>query len=784
MRNDLISIFCGLLLAGLAACTPLAPEAPGEDRPLVEVGLSLAVAPVEDGTAGAAPATKADHEAAGGSSVKTVAVLQFEWRDDDPAHAQLINQQFLRASAIGNAPLALPNTKNTIVAVANVPGKLPLLPGLRFGEFLDNYNYSLIAAPDDPVAGVWYSPDPTASDPDRYLRLSGSTVVDEVSATTPIAISLKRNCAKIVVKVRNSSSGEGAVTLDRVQLCSVNQKYQYLAKLPADLSPLTVVDTYSAEYPFRIDTDLAAFSDGEAGTGADAGWTLFTYYVPANPRGSSSQVGADQWKKNWHAPAGATYFCIDAHYGAGTPITYSYYLGANLTSDYNLEANKAYTFRFDIADAGKDKVSSDARIDDLSEVKMRVDANCYMVQPPARPGQSRVYSFAVRRAEIFWNKAGTGMGEYGAAVDITGTLQDVYALDGQTEWTAEVVWADIDNYTSDDDFLLTPGGTGFVPDFDSGAGCIKVKVSSGMRGSALVAIRKKTAPTENDILWSWHIWVTDYAPDVAMEPEAGTYVYPVPGGDLHRYNNAYFNTGAARNAFMMDRNLGARAALGTGNGIGVNDSFGFHYYWGRKDPFRALSPAVSNANTDEGLGAPYWTIRYTVHNPTKLVYASSATNPFWTKTGTGGDDMGDYKKAWLDPKLDGHSLESDFCEAGKSIYDPCPPGWQVCTDSPVDGFNGTSYAKNTIRRGFFYYPGGSADAASAGAIFFPNEVYVGNMSTTNNNVTSAGSYLASYEYARGSIQFQDTKAMRSGYIGQTTSVGTLLGSVRCMKMNP
>jgi len=155
-------------------------------------------------------------------------------------------------------------------------------------------------------------------------------------------------------------------------------------------------------------------------------------------------------------------------------------------------------------------------------------------------------------------------------------------------------------------------------------------------GNAVIAVRDDLG----NILWSWHIWLTD-------QPQE------------HVYNN---NAGT-----MMDRNLGATSAT-----LGDVGALGLLYQWGRKDPFLGSSNIGSNSTakstiswptkrtTDESTG----TIDFVISHPTTFVMASSVPN-------------------------DWHYSSSDntlwtTSDKTKSIYDPCPVGWRV----PDGGSNG------------------------------------------------------------------------------------------------
>ncbi len=155
-------------------------------------------------------------------------------------------------------------------------------------------------------------------------------------------------------------------------------------------------------------------------------------------------------------------------------------------------------------------------------------------------------------------------------------------------------------------------------------------------GNAVIAAKD----ADGNILWSWHIWLTD-------QPQGQVY-----------YNNA---------GTMMDRNLGATSA--TPGDVGA---LGLLYQWGRKDPFLGSSSISSSTLAQSTLTWPSavstnslcGTVSYVTANPTTFVYASSS--PF------------DWHYSSRDNSLWTTS------ESTKSIYDPCPAGWRV----PEGGSNG------------------------------------------------------------------------------------------------
>lgn len=149
-------------------------------------------------------------------------------------------------------------------------------------------------------------------------------------------------------------------------------------------------------------------------------------------------------------------------------------------------------------------------------------------------------------------------------------------------------------------------------------------------GNAVVAAKDEAG----NILWSWHIWMTD-------QPEGQEY-----------FNNA---------GIMMDRNLGATSA--TPGDVGA---LGLHYQWGRKDPFMGSSsissseiakstitwPTPAQSNSSRG------TIDFAIANPTVFI-SGNGINYDWYYSGN-------------------HMTEnSRWSASSKTIYDPCPAGWRV-----------------------------------------------------------------------------------------------------------
>lgn len=717
-----------LLLMLVAACTKdpgfsgLDPES---GRPTVAVTFHLAVAPEEPATKGSFDPDEPGYDAA--AAIRTVTVLQFEKDEEGDGFTRVGNQVCYDYEAVlagtENIPLVTSARENIIFVIANATD-----PGLEtihlsghgsLDDFLSGQNGNLLSSLGSlDGTGILYAPDGGA---DRYLRMSAAVKVDGVTLGTVLGtpsnpLLLKRNCAKLVVRVRNSSAEPDKVTVGTVQLRDINRLYHYVTNIPDGL-PVTFTDPYSPQTPRRFDNDEELFP---VDYNASGDTQTYTYLIPANLRGTVSN--STQADKNRHAPQGATRFCVYATCGSpAKPITYTYYLGANLTSDFNLEPNKKYEFTINLQ--GRGDPTSDTRIEDESEVRFGLDANCYMLKPPARAGATKDFFIPVRRAAVFWNRSDTNMGVYGA-----GEGDPAYTLQETDTWAAHLVWNQVTDAhgdpVPDGDLLVTSSGTGFDPNCPSSQACIQVRVASGMKGNAVVAIKKTNAPTNDDILWSWHLWVTDYDPYVRMAPMAGNYLYAVPNGEIHRYAGSNWETDKYyADAFMMDRNLGALVVVGDpAQPVPRN---GLYYEWGRKDPLPNTvieSGVEGNATGEQPTGAGVdarlakYNIRYGIRHPVQFI--SGVDNGAWTTYDAEGPVLG-AESEWMDPRVNQHG--ADYCEVDKSVYDPCPYGWQVPKHGTWSDFTSatTDFDKASAPEGLYYYPEGYDPLAPKGRILIP-----------------------------------------------------------------
>ena len=173
-------------------------------------------------------------------------------------------------------------------------------------------------------------------------------------------------------------------------------------------------------------------------------------------------------------------------------------------------------------------------------------------------------------------------------------------------------------------------------------------VTSGNEGNALLALVTKGGK----VLWSWHIWCTDSPAQQRYKTLDGTYLT------------------------LLDRNLGATSA----DPDDGEETFGFWYQFGRKDPLR-LYYNVKNSMVD-----PEAEMQHSVEHPATIYRHSSKTNEWFNNNAaTVTADL------WGNPFAlnngNDHHYTAALSELGKTIYDPCPPGYMVPPEWTWTGLN-------------------------------------------------------------------------------------------------
>lgn len=718
-----------------------------------------------DGEVGETKVSPEDDEGAGGSvTIKNVWVLQFDGTTDaailaaDPAYIE----NFVSGSSSANLNVKLGH-ESTLVFIANTfsstlnlgdNGKTTLAVFKK--KFFDVTSQESLFG---------------QSDSKYYQRLSGSCTATITKDTPSVELSLKRNIARVnitVVNNTNIAASEGdrhPIIINAVQLCSAPSKdylftnYSLPTHFPEDIADVT---------DYAIDV-LAMSAAGPILSGG--GTRDLRYYVPANKRGSGT--GKYDTDMRPEAPHGATYFSVYAATVEENPkqMAFVFYLGTELGSsspndstpvvNYDLLPNHTYSFTFTITDEWFGKRNSDSRINYYEEHTSFTDAsiersNCYiLLAPPVmdRDNQGHeipkyfTFDIPVEKADMFWStyrKKPNGDDDVVVRKYVSNSVTDTFTsaemllysdpenpTTTKRDWSVRLLWSDFD--PTDNNLSFTRSSGSGKDDY------FTVKVKGGVQGNAVVALVRELplsgGGTLPCIVWSWHLWLTDYEPDqVPASAKSGSrYVYRVSGGKVIRYSTTA--------PFMMDRDLGAtynpdnpsflpRVGISAGR---VDPTLGMYYQFGRKDPFpndrnlyygdagtlNSSYPEVAsgaNGNLDmtlltdmqmakikrskmnPGDSSPdyplMWSpngwlnVPFSINHPMIFIFGNNT----WNKGVSGSEGANEDRFnpsttntsiIWMDPLANGRNDVK--WGNNKSVFDPCPKGWKLPGDVDETG---------------------------------------------------------------------------------------------------
>ena len=354
-------------------------------------------------------------------------------------------------------------------------------------------------------------------------------------------------------------------------------------------------------------------------------------------------------------------------------------------------------------------------------------------------------------------------------VDLKGNGRDVAGTSlPTTHVTASVgvVWQ-----TNSGSSLITVGT------FSAAKQTVTITAPSGTtQGNAVIAAYSGANQT-GDILWSWHIWVTNYNPNTNAN------------------GASYYNYNPTNPLTFMDRNLGATTtSTPTSSSLAA---MGLLYQWGRKDPFPGAAAVSQSDGTytsltiydkngtalTEGSQAGGTGIRsYVTASASNL--STTILNPMWFYYGTNLSNIGyDWYTSTDLRTSQNDALWGSAAYTGspttKTIFDPCPAGWRVpafkSSSSPWNVFGGSGIGTN------YGYSGGSwttygASWTSGG--FVPAAGYRSTSNGALYSVGSSGYCWSASSYGAGGLNL----GFLSSYVTPANVNGRTHGfSVRCVQ---
>lgn len=445
-----------------------------------------------------------------------------------------------------------------------------------------------------------------------------------------------------------------------------------LMQVPKDYFILPTTE-YEAPYGEMYPTSISEFVDGFRLKRNDLSSTgnnirSQTLWLPANARGTRNDINSPNQRSKERAHDAATYveFVVD-NAGKKERLYYRVYLGGNTTSDFNLKENTNYHWKVNINNAN---YTTDSRIQLLDQTPVESNnfietSNSFMM----RPGMNICFNpYKHEAGTDGWN---TYLTANGTSIDSDKVIDHV-----------KVLWQTKDNGTSGNlvmgyvinenqhENLVNLTGTGIE------GTRVHVKVPQSKGGNAVIAAYNSS----NVIVWSWHIWITDYVPvRINDYNEYESAQRNTENGTVHKYDSPLFGQGRAyANMVLMDRDLGARTGgypaitTGKGNAFSTMDAvntYGLLYQWGRKDPF---FNSLDGTNKEKDVIYDGYGIAVNMETSTATTQTYSIQHPLtyltkgdmdWCTTGTEG--------RW------NAQGASNFAPGIKALHDPCPKGWKV-----------------------------------------------------------------------------------------------------------
>ena len=433
--------------------------------------------------------------------------------------------------------------------------------------------------------------------------------------------------------------------------------------IPTQYKVVASPDKKDNTYPSLLDqfTTIQYLNSTTAGS--------YSCWIPANVRGSNPAATSQLYRIKSNAPTGSSYirFIAVNNTDAKKKLDYRIYLGGKETTDFNLYGNHDYAYEAAFKHSSTNLPVNDLRVTIVDPIPASQDnnnfvptANCFMVAPGG--------AFCFNPYKYTVN---------GSPVD--NTLLKGWCPEGTKIQSVKVLWQTLENGDVGDPVLGTANSSADhtnIVDLTDGANFDKARIyccvaPNTTGGSGVIAAYDGANGTGN-ILWSWHVWVTEYSPN-----PTGNESVDDPLKRKQKYTNR-----TADQLPMMDRNLGAMAGYTETppSALEKSKTHGFHYQWGRKDLFPSSytsDPSITEIPADlskptRGLlnlyqpdGISYYKRDISTSNP--VSFQEAYRHPailYKPARSTGWNTLDALRTAWGG-------------DADKTVHDPCPVGWRV-----------------------------------------------------------------------------------------------------------
>lgn len=425
-------------------------------------------------------------------------------------------------------------------------------------------------------------------------------------------------------------------------------------------------------------------------------------------------------------------------------ITYTYYSYNDRTGNWDLDnpnhewlttarstvsedgTQKQYTFvasmtppttttinsLFPTSALGSETVPYNLSNENGTDMTVRNTANCYMVGAPGWYCFPLVYGNAITD--------GTTNVEAYSSKNIVNHLEkninNSYIKDNTSidlsNVSVKLIWQDAQN-------LITPKTISYDPQLFGGKGGIKFQIGTIQEGNAVIALIDNNAKddqyvigTNTKAVWSWHIWATRFGFQDNFEKNIRVLNHEEKAFDVMPVNLGWCS-GNKEIKYYKRRKCEIKFRVGDKEIIREIVQYphfllprGDHpyYQWGRKDPFVGSNTAFGNKQRWDHDGKLYDI--YSQYNPPRLyqepdTFANNAGRKH-TKDCLNvlvkNPDKWHNAPRWPDKVMPPYKSINEsptdlWSNNGKkTVYDPCPPGYQVSDNSAFTGF--TAHGKS------------------------------------------------------------------------------------------
>ncbi len=419
--------------------------------------------------------------------------------------------------------------------------------------------------------------------------------------------------------------------------------------------------------------------------------------APVNGTGGTKNVSVFSYKQSF--------------FGTNTPIPWkaTYSMGDD-TKEYsaNTDSVRAFTYSGNgdpagetfTATLGPTQLVSDATVNSHTAIlqsaadgscnlaKGKETANCYVIHAPGTYTFPLVYGNSLNADSTVNTAAYTSSGT-NVFVDHKGAqITSPYIYTKYTPADAVVVWQDAFN-------LITPSSVKLINNNHA----IQFEVSKDYicQGNAIIAVRD----ADKNILWSWHIWVTDYDMNtIAMRSS----------GNVNTFLTEPIGFCDAEQRPYASRKIYVHVTQTQGDGLEASDvinqggddytvSYGNNapfYQFGRKDPFPS-STGLANAVR------PLYNCSYpTTGTISTTSVATTIAYPYQFNSSDGNTSL----ELW-NAKNTLTSVNTNAVT--KTIYDPSPSGFKLPGVGAFQGWStsNSNYTSSTGTQGRTFTNGGA-----------------------------------------------------------------------------